>query len=366
MRVLLACGGTGGHVFPAFSLAEELLRRDPSAVVHYACGDKDIETLIFRIVSGRAVSTVTSAPFRGLRSAADPGFWRRLGKGFLQARRLIRDVRPDVVVGFGGHYSFPVAAAARCARVPVVIHEQNAVPGMANRLLARWADGVALSHAQTAPLVPTRARVRVTGNPIRSAIGTVPRSEALAYFGFDASRRTVLVLGGSQGSQSINAVLIPALERAGAGALGRLQVLHLCGKMRSEDAQSALESAGVKARAFSFFDRMELAYAAADAAIGRAGATFLAELAACPVEALLVPYPFAGGHQMANARAFAARHRAQIVEQSDLGPEVVADFLSRVSRMPGSAQPPAGAPSARGLLADFVTELALERGRNRT
>jgi len=361
VRVLLACGGTGGHIFPAFSVAEEIRRRRPDARIVYVCGTRDIESEIFALVKGERVERIESAPFRGRRSLWSARFLLKLLAGFRQARAILRRERPDVVVGFGGHYSFPIVAAARLAGVPTLIHEQNVVPGVANKFLMRWVDGAALSFEETRPRLPKHRNMRVTGNPIRASIERDCREEALRSFGFSPDRLTLLVLGGSQGAESINTLFLGALPFLSRGLKDRLQVLHLCGRMEPAEVQAAARDEGVNLRAFSFFDRMDLAYGAADLAVGRAGATFLAEITAKHLPAILIPYPFAGAHQLENARAFGRTGDATILEQGGLKPERLAERIEekagRLRPLRGSG-PSAAPPSARVKLADFIEEMA--------
>lgn len=354
-RILLACGGTGGHIFPAFSVAEEIKRRFPEAEITYVCGRKDIESEIFGMVRAERVERVESAPWRGAASLLRPSFLIKLGTGFVRSLAILRDARPGVVVGFGGHYSFPVLMAAKLLGIRTIIHEQNVVPGAANRVLARVVDGVALSHEETRPRMKGGRRLRVTGNPIRAAIERDCRREALEAFGFDVSRRTALVIGGSQGAESINAVFIEAIGILTPDERAKLQVLHLCGRMKPQDALAEYRRLGVRAQAYSFFERMDLAYGASDFAVGRAGATFLAEIRAKGIPAVLIPYPFADGHQRENAKAHAAHAKAFVEEQATLTPSRLAARLSDFLKEP----PPAARAvptSSRALLADFILE----------
>ncbi|HTL70736.1 MAG TPA: undecaprenyldiphospho-muramoylpentapeptide beta-N-acetylglucosaminyltransferase [Candidatus Eisenbacteria bacterium] len=357
MKIVLACGGTGGHIFPAFSVAEELKRRHPGAGIIYVCGKKDIENAIFKVVVHERVVSIESAPFAGAASLCRPSFLLKLFSGFRQALSLLKRERPDVVVGFGGHYSFPAILAAKFLGIRTLIHEQNVVPGKANKLLARIVDGVALSFPETRLLLPGRRNMKVTGNPIRSAIERGSRAEAMAYFGFSEGRRTALVLGGSQGAESINTLFLAALRFLPAAEKEALQVLHLCGRMPAEQSERECASLGVRCRAYSFFERMDLAYAVADFAVGRAGATFLAEISVKRVPAILIPYPFSGGHQLYNARAFAKDHAAVVAEQKDLTAEKLAGLLTEALRRTGLAGTPAAVPSeSRARLADFILE----------
>lgn len=327
MKILLACGGTGGHIFPAFSVADEIKKTYPKATIVYICGKKDIEDAIFRMISGEKVYSVESAPFRGSRSLWSPSFLIKLAGGFFASCDILMKEQPSVVVGFGGHYSFPVIAAAKFFGVKTLIHEQNVVPGMANKVLTRIVDGVALSFPETEKYLPKNQRMCVTGNPIRAHIERDCRQEALDFFGFSEGKVTLLVLGGSQGSESINTVFLESLSRLSTDIKDRLQVVHLCGKMEPGQAEAALKKEGVSARAFSFFERMDMAYGATDFAIGRAGATFLAEMKAKGIPAILVPYPFAGGHQKLNAEAFLSDKHSVIIDQQDLNAERLAESI---------------------------------------
>jgi UDP-N-acetylglucosamine--N-acetylmuramyl-(pentapeptide) pyrophosphoryl-undecaprenol N-acetylglucosamine transferase len=357
MTYLFACGGTGGHIFPALAVGEELQRRDPSARVAYVCGGRDIESEIFRIVPKDSVFPIESAPYRGVRSFADPSFLLRLTQGYFQSRTLLKNLRPALVVGFGGYVSFPVLLAAKHLNVRTALHEQNVVPGRANRMLARLAGAVALSYEESASRFGKLGRSRVTGNPIRASIEKDCRAEALSHFGFSPDKRTLLVLGGSQGAESVNRLFISSLAFWDDAMKRRLQVLHLCGIMLPEHSEKACREAGVASRAFSFFGRMDLAYGAADLCVGRAGATFLAEIAAKDLPAILVPYPFGDGHQRENARVFSENHRAVVAEQSGLTPQRLTELLRGLLEESGkrSSAPP---PDSRARLADFLEEVS--------
>lgn len=355
MTYLFVCGGTGGHIFPAMAVAEEL--EDRGARVLYVCGGRDIESEIFRSVPRQAVFPVRSAPYRGKSSIADPRFLLKLAQGYFQSRTLLKKLKPSLVVGFGGYVSFPVLLAAKQLGFKTALHEQNVVPGRANRLLARWVDSVALSHEESRPAFLRARRVEVTGNPIRSAIEADRRAEALSTFGFSPSKRTLLVLGGSQGAESVNRLFLSSLAFWDSSMKQGVQVLHLCGRMAPSDAEGACRAAGVDARAFSFYDRMDLAYSAADLCLGRAGATFLAEIRAKGLPAILVPYPYADGHQRENARVFALGGRARVAEQAELTPEKLAALLKESFEAPRGAAPEP--PRARAAMASFLESCVL-------
>ena len=359
MTYLFACGGSGGHIFPALAVAEELQKRDPGARVYYACGGRDIESEIFRVVPKDAVHPIEGAPFRGVGSIADPRFLLKLTQGFLQARTLLKKLRPTLVAGFGGYVSFPVLMAAKQLGIKTVLHEQNVAPGRANRVLSGFVDAAALSFEQSRPAFQKSRQIRITGNPIRPSIEKTSREEALRFFGFSPDKKTLLVLGGSQGAESVNTLFLSSLAHWDEAMKKRLQVLHLCGIMLPSQAEEACRNASIASRAFSFFGRMDLAYGATDLCLGRAGATFLAEIDAKDFPAILIPYPFAEGHQRANARVFAENHRARVAEQSELTSEKLKDLLKETlaeAENPSSKKP-ADISNARAVLADFFEEL---------
>jgi UDP-N-acetylglucosamine--N-acetylmuramyl-(pentapeptide) pyrophosphoryl-undecaprenol N-acetylglucosamine transferase len=361
VKVAIAGGGTAGHVFPALALADRLRTRGhevsfvgspdgqeavlvPAAgyTFHAVRAQKMVRTLSF---------ATASAPFVALRSvrACEP---------------LVRSC--DAVVGVGGYVSAPAVLAARRARVRIILHEQNAIPGLANRLLSRVAETVALSFAGAASRLPRGARTVVTGNPVRAAIREVPtrraelRAEALAAFGFEEARTTIAVFGGSQGALR--------LDRTVAGALRSLrdredlQVLVLAGPANVEVITSGVGEPGpVRIHVLPFLERMELALAAADLAVSRAGSGHLAELAVCGVASILVPYPHATeNHQEANARELERAGAARVALEAELTPERLAAMIVELADDPvarramGSAARSWSKPDADERLAALV------------
>lgn len=367
MKILLACGGTGGHIFPAFSVAEELRRRHPDAELVYVCGKKDIESVIFKIIAGEKILSIDSAPFQGSVPFLRPMNLIKLLSGFFKGLLVLLHEKPDLIVGFGGYLSFPLLLAGFFLRKKTLIHEQNVVPGLANRWLALLTNGVALSFSETTPYFRRKKMVRVTGNPIRSSIELASRDEALRFFGFSKDKWTILVLGGSQGSESINRFFVEMLQTLPKELCDGIQVLHLCGKMPVEVARRALRGAGVEGKVYSFFERMDLVYAVSDLAIGRAGATFLAEIETKGIPALLVPYPYGNGHQLLNAQVHARHYEARVLEQKNLTgqrfQDEVVHFIreskGRRNPLPSTGGRLRSPVNARERLADFIEELAV-------
>lgn len=310
--VVIAGGGTGGHGFVALALAEALLAEPARARV-----------LLVGTTGGPEARAAAAAgiPFEGMdvigfRRSLSPADLRRnlsaatrTGAATRRARALLRTSAARVAVGCAGYASVPVAVAARLAGVPLVVHEQNAVPGRATRLAAPWASAVAVSFPATGTAHPRWRRVVVTGNPIRPELARLDRPalrpEALAYFGLEEGRRTLLVFGGSQGARRINQAALGAYDLW--RARGDRQVLHLVGPKELAANEAAL--AGVRGegdalvwRLVGFTDRMDLAYAAADLGVCRAGAATMFEIAAAGLPSIVVPYPHAGAHQLHNAQ----------------------------------------------------------------
>lgn len=328
MRVLVAGGGTAGHVFPAVALAQEL-----------ASGGHDVR--FAGTSSGQEQRLVRRAGFDFTAVEASP-LERKVSLRALMAPiaavRSVKACRPlvqpaEVVVGMGGYVSVPVVLAALRARRPVVLHEQNAVPGLANRAFARPARVVALAFAEARRALPRRARTVLTGNPVRTDILAVAADrerlakEARDELDLEDGKRTVVVFGGSQGALHVNRAVAGALH-----ALDRtdLQVLLLTGPSHVEAIRASLPTDGpVTVRVMGFLERMELAYAAADVVIARAGATTVAEIAVCGLPSLLIPYPYATGrHQEANARALQRAGAATMLLDDELDGRVLADRIA--------------------------------------
>ena len=323
-RVLIAAGGTGGHVMPGLALARTLAARAPGTVVTWAGTSRGIESravaaagieldlLPILPLSRRLSVDSVLAPFAAV-------------AGTLAARSLIRRRGADVVVGMGGYVTLPVAIGARLAGVPVVLHEQNAIPGLANRLAARVATVVALGVPEAAGAFGG-ARTVPVGNPVRPELAHLDRDAlreaALAEFGLRPDRYTVFVFGGSQGARRLNQAII---ETAGRWPHpGLVQILHACGGRDEELVKAGWTEVADRLGALHvsvvpFIDRMDLAYAVADLAVCRAGALTVAELTAAGLPAIMVPLPHAvGGHQAANARVLARAGGVVAVDDAEL------------------------------------------------
>ena len=311
MRVVITGGGTGGHLFPALAVHGALLRRRPEAQVLFVGASEGVEATILPRL-GHAFCGLSVHQVKGRRWRGQVAALLALPSVVRQASRLLRECGAQVVLGVGGYASFPTGLAARLRRIPTVIHEQNAYPGLANRWLGRIASAVAVSFEAAAGFFPT-GRVTVTGNPVRPEIRPGDAGEARRRLALSAGRFTVLIFGGSQGAHRINVATIEALPRL-AESRSHVQFLHATGERDVSAVEQAYEQHGFQARVEAFFQHMATAYAAADFVIARAGASTIFELAAVGKPALLVPYPYAANdHQRLNAEAMVKAGGAWIV-----------------------------------------------------
>jgi UDP-N-acetylglucosamine--N-acetylmuramyl-(pentapeptide) pyrophosphoryl-undecaprenol N-acetylglucosamine transferase len=317
LRVLIAGGGTGGHLYPGVAVAQELRRRRPDATIVFVGTRRGLE---------RHVVPRAGFPLEYIRSAGLKGrpLWARLRAlamlplSAVDAWRLLRRYRPDLVIGVGGYSSGPVVAVAALEGVPTMVLEQNVVPGLTNRLLARVVRAAAVSFEATAPYF--RGRGFVSGNPVRPEFFRAPDLGQR-----DAAVTTVLVVGGSQGAYAINRAMVEAAPRwRAAGA--SLALVHQTGPRDLDWVRAAYREVGVAARVEPYLDAMAEAMAAADLVVCRAGATTLAELAAAGRPAILIPLATAtDDHQRRNAELVVAAGAAELIPQDELTGARLAD-----------------------------------------
>lgn len=317
LRVVIACGGTGGHLFPGLAVAEVLRGRghDVSLIV----SEKTIDSLALQ---GRPDFRVHKLPAAGMPPPLSPAFvrflrrnWESLG----ECRVLFRRLEPSVVLGMGGFTSTPPLLAARLRRIPRLFHESNAIPGRANRLVARFTPVALLAFEACARFFPG-CRCVVTGTPVRSSLGArLPREEARARLRLEPSRPTLLVMGGSQGAAALNQAAFKAAPRLAAAGF---QIIHLTGEKDERLAVANYQRESLPHFVAAFHHAMEEIYSAADLAFCRAGAATLSELALFGLPSVLVPYPFASDdHQTANAKIFAEAGAAEWLPERKLETE---------------------------------------------
>ncbi len=320
MRVLIAAGGTGGHIYPGIAVAKEIMRRDPASVVRFVGTAHGLET---RLVprAGFELSIIESKGLKNVGLVA----WVRgsllLPKSIFAARRVIRDFRPEIVVGAGGYVSGPVLLTASLMRLPTLVMDSNALPGWTNRVLARFVDQAAVSFQEA--LAYFHGKGVLTGNPVRSEFFEIPAKQR------DGAHVSLLVFGGSQGARAINEAMIAALPGLDSKK-GLLHVVHQTGEADHEKVRRGYEAAGWQGNADvrPYIDDMVNEFAKADLVISRAGATTSAELVAAGKAAIMVPFPLAADdHQRKNAEALQAAGAALMILQQELNGERLASEI---------------------------------------
>jgi len=320
-KVMILAGGTGGHIFPGLAVAASLRKRGAS--VHWlgAQGGMECQKVPAANIPFDAVS-ITGLRGKGLKRWLSLPW--KLANAVRQARNIIRVQKPDCAVSFGGYAAGPGGLAARFSGVPLLIHEQNRIPGLTNRVLARFAHRVLQAFPDT---WPARFKAETCGNPVRSdLIAMLPPEQRLA--GRSGSLR-LLVTGGSQGSRALNEFLPAAVARLPAGLT--VEVRHQAGKGRATETEKAYEHAGVKATVLEFIEDMAEAYGWADLVVCRSGALTVSELAAVGLPAILVPFPFAvDDHQTRNAEFLVGAGAARLQDEASCTPETMSRHLAEL------------------------------------
>jgi UDP-N-acetylglucosamine--N-acetylmuramyl-(pentapeptide) pyrophosphoryl-undecaprenol N-acetylglucosamine transferase len=326
MNAIIACGGTGGHLFPGLAVAESLRARGHEVLLFVS--EKEVDALA---LSGRSFP-FEKLPTIGLPSLYSPaifGFLRRFNESLSRCRAIYRTFKPQAVLGMGGFTSTAPILAGRMRGISTFIHESNAIPGKANRLTARMVRAVLLGFKECAPFFP-HSRVEVTGTPIRTELRRLDRAEAREKLGLAPSVLTLLVMGGSQGASGINQATIRALS-ALQGL--ELQVIHLSGPRDERLVADNYQRDNIRAFVAPFHHRMEEAYSAADFAVARSGAASLAELSFYGLPSILIPFPYAADdHQTRNAEIFSRAGAAILLKEGEL----TDDRLTRAIRDLGS------------------------------
>lgn len=321
MRFVLTGGGTGGHIYPALAIARGLKDRYPGAEILYLGNSSGMES---DIVPKEGI------PFTGIAAA---GLERKLSlrnllvlyqawQGLRQAGKILRSWKPDVVIGTGGYVCGPVMLAAAFRRIPTLIHEQNALPGITNRILSRFASRIAITFAASAGYFPRREKVRLTGLPVRPEILQADKASGLNKLGFEPGRFFLFSFGGSRGARTINKAMVEVIKSFADDA--RLNILHATGTTGYQEFLEDCAAFGLdlvklsNIRIMPYVDNMHDALAA-DLVISRAGAATLAELTALGIPSILIPYPYASeNHQEFNARALEKEGAAIVVLDSQL------------------------------------------------
>jgi UDP-N-acetylglucosamine--N-acetylmuramyl-(pentapeptide) pyrophosphoryl-undecaprenol N-acetylglucosamine transferase len=333
MNAVIACGGTGGHLFPGIAVAEVLQNRGHAVML--LVSEKNIDAVA---LSGRTNFQVEKLPTVGLPSPFSPaffGFTHRFVESLSLCRSIYRKFNPHVVLGMGGFTSTAPVLAGRIRGIATFIHESNAVPGKANRWTARLVNAVMLGFQECAPFFP-KTHTEITGTPVRTELVPLDRVEARRKLGLREDLPTVLVMGGSQGASGINQALIKALPFLQGVPF---QVIHLSGTRDERLVADNYRRENVPAYIAAFHHQMEEVYSAANVVVARAGAASLAEFAAFSLPGILIPFPYAADdHQTRNAEIYSHADAAILLKQSDLSGELLARNIRELMESPQRLQ----------------------------
>lgn len=334
LTIVLTGGGTGGHIYPAVAIGRRLREKAPQSKIHYIGTSHGLEKDLVP-KEGWPFHTVQAAGLARKVSLSTAMSLIKTGKGYFQARSKLKKIKPDIVLGTGGYVCGPVVLAGAHLGIPTIIHEQNAFPGLTNRWLARVADRVCITFPQSAKYFPPGSRIVPTGLPIRQQIITTTREEGLKGLGLKEGFR-VLVVGGSQGARSINQAMLQVYDRLKDRR--DINWLHITGPTSYEEYLQELAEQGIDLADYGnitimpYVYQMEQALSVADLVIGRAGASFLAEIMAKGLPAILIPYPYASeNHQEFNARALADSGGAVLIKEEKLSGQSLAEHILELS-----------------------------------
>ncbi len=326
MRVIISGGGTGGHIFPAISIANALKQADPTVEILFvgAEGKMEMEKVP---AAGYEIVGLPVAGFQRRLTFKNVSFVFKLIDSMIKARNIVRQFKPDAVVGVGGYASGPVLRVASNRNIPTIIQEQNSFPGLTNRILSKKVSKICVAYPGMERFFPA-SKIILTGNPIRSnLLQAITREDAAKYFGLDPDKKVVFVTGGSLGARTINQGMLAGYDQL---VKENVQVIWQTGKYYYREMKDAVpENDNIKLMAF--VDRMEAAFALADVVVSRAGASVISEIALLGKAALFVPSPnVSEDHQTKNAMALVKEDAAEMVEDKQVSAELVHKILSLV------------------------------------
>lgn len=322
MKVFITAGGTAGHLFPAIRLAEEIklrLRGDVLFITSTRSQDREI-----LMQKGIRFQTLPIIGFQSKSPLALLNFTVRLMTGTIKSIFLLLALRPSAVIGFGGYISGPIVLLASLFKIRTVIHEQNAYPGRTNRILARFVDRIAVSFPETREyLKKFESKIIVSGNFLRRGL------DAMSKAGAQKDTFTILAMGGSQGSHTLNRVVPEAIGLMQADKKKALEVIHISGHKEKDEVIRAYQDRGIKSKVLSFTSEIARLYNESDFVISRAGATTVSELLHLAKPSILIPYPHANGHQLLNAKILKNAGIAILFDEQGLRPEGLRDAILR-------------------------------------
>jgi UDP-N-acetylglucosamine--N-acetylmuramyl-(pentapeptide) pyrophosphoryl-undecaprenol N-acetylglucosamine transferase len=325
-KFILSGGGTGGHIYPAIAIANELKSRFPDADILFV-GAKDKMEMQKVPQAGYPIQGLWIAGLQRRLTLDNAFFPVKLLSSLLKSRQIIKQFQPDVVIGTGGFASGPLLQMANSAGIPTVIQEQNSYPGITNKLLSKKANAICVAYEKLERFFP-KEKIVLTGNPVRQDLIEVQskRAEGLAYYNLDPNKKTILILGGSLGARRINQLIEKELEFF---ASQNVQLLWQCGKFYLEEYQK-FNSANVQVMAF--VERMDLVYAAADIVISRAGASSVSELCIVGKPVIFIPSPnVAEDHQTKNAQSIVDKNGAILIKEKELDSAFESTFSNLIT-----------------------------------
>ena len=331
IRLIIACGGTGGHLFPGIAVAEALIKK--GGVPLLIISQKEIDALAMEGHSDLEYECLASIGMPKFYSPKMLKFLKSFFMGYKKSKNIIKDFRADAVLGMGGCTSVPPLIAGRKKKLKNFIHESNAFPGKANRVAARWADHILLGMSPCEKFFKNKETM-VVGTPLRSILREAhDRSMAIANFGLRADKKTILVMGGSQGAQALNTSIVHNLDKIKDAGM---QILHITGPNDYDRITSYYENFQDISKVIPFCNEMHLAYVASDLAIVRSGASSLAEISAYEIPAILVPYPFAtDDHQTLNANYYVKNGAARLIKEEKLNTDSLFSFIDELFKDDG-------------------------------
>ncbi len=329
MRVIMTGGGTGGHIYPAIAIAEEIKKRHPDAEIIFAGTTHGMEKDIVP-ANGYELRYITVSgldrrnPLKNFKTAKD------LMKGMAESKKLMKECKPDVVIGTGGYVCGPVVRAAAQTGIRSFIHEQNAFPGLTNKLLSKKVETVFTAFEEAVPYFKTKKPVITVGNPVRSAFAKTSRDEARKALGLSEDEFVVLSFGGSLGAQTINDQMQDAVRRF-AGKDG-IRIIFATGKRYYDRITGSAENIPQNVTYMRYIDDMPIYLAACDLAVTRAGALTVSEIMACGRASIMIPSPnVTANHQYYNAKSVADKNAAILIEEKNLAEGTVADVIERMA-----------------------------------
>jgi UDP-N-acetylglucosamine--N-acetylmuramyl-(pentapeptide) pyrophosphoryl-undecaprenol N-acetylglucosamine transferase len=332
MKVIIAGGGTGGHLFPGIALATHITKKYPSSKVIFVGTEKGLEAKVIPNL-GYELKLISASGFVGKSINEKVKSLLKLLKSISECKSIISSFLPDIVFGVGGYASLPMVFTATLKKIPSIIIEQNTVPGLANKILGKFVDAIAITYSETMDYFP-KEKVYLTGTPIRNDVLSGVREKALRIFNLEDGKMNLLIFGGSLGARKINKAVTEGLNYL-FHLKDKIQIIHQTGEMDYEWVEREYKKHSFRATVLPFIYDMAEAYALADLIICRAGASTVAEITALGKASILIPYPYAAyNHQEINARRLYSRGACEMILDKDLNGRIISEKINRIITNP--------------------------------